>query len=438
MTKQYFEGIEKIQFEGPQSKNALAFKYYDENRVINGTTMKEHLRYAVCYWHTFRGTGGDPFGPGTQVREWLSNEDAMTQAYETMDAAFEFFSKLGVPFWTFHDRDIAPEGSTVEESENNLKDIVAYAKKKQKETGLKLLWGTANLFSNPRFMNGGGTNPDFDVFCYAAAQIKNAIDATNELGGENYVLWGGREGYDILFNTDMKRELTHFADLLKLALAYAKEIGFTGQFLIEPKPMEPSTHQYDFDTATVLAFLREHGLENDIKINMEPNHATLASHTAAHELQVAADAGVLGSVDANRGSAQNGWDTDQFPTNIYDAIELMLVILNDGGFDKGGLNFDAKARRASTDLADIFYGHIGGMDTFARALIIAYEMIKGGELTQLVKERYSSYDSGKGAEFEAGKLSLSDLRDIAASSAEPAQTSGKREYIEILFNDYLK
>lgn len=433
----FFPNIEKIKYEGPKSKNPLAFKYYDENRVINGKTMKEHLRYAVCYWHTFRGLGHDPFGPGTAVRPWLSSDDPMTQAFDTMDAAFEFFTKLGVPFWCFHDRDIAPEGATVEESESNLREVVSYAKKKQDETGMKLLWGTANLFSHPRFMNGGGTNPDFDVFCYAAAQIKNALDATHVLGGENYVFWGGREGYDILFNTDMKRELKHFADLLKLAKAYADEIGFKGQFLIEPKPMEPSTHQYDFDTATVIAFLKEHDIDF-VKINMEPNHATLALHTAAHELQVAADAGLLGSIDANRGNFQNGWDTDQFPTNIYDAVEMMLVVLKDGGFETGGLNFDAKPRRASTDLEDMFYGHIGGMDTFARALIIASEMIEGGELSDIVTKRYSSFDDGKGAEFEAGKLSLTDLRDIAASKgSEPAQTSGQRELIEIIFNDYI-
>ena len=432
----FFPNIEKIKYEGPESKNPLAFKYYDEDRVINGKTMKEHLRYAVCYWHTFRGLGHDPFGPGTAIRPWLASEDPMEQALDTMDAAFEFFTKLGVPFWCFHDRDIAPEGATVEESEANLREIVSYAKKKQDETGMKLLWGTANLFSHPRFMNGGGTNPDFDVFCYAAAQLKNAIDATHALGGENYVFWGGREGYDILFNTDMKRELKHFADLLKLAKAYADEIGFKGQFLIEPKPMEPSTHQYDFDTATVIAFLKEHDIDF-VKINMEPNHATLALHTAAHELQVAADAGLLGSIDANRGNFQNGWDTDQFPTNIYDAVEMMLVVLNDGGFKTGGLNFDAKPRRASTDLEDMFYGHIGGMDTFARALIIASEMIEGGELSDIVKKRYSSFDEGKGAEFEAGKLSLTDLRDIAASKSEPAQTSGQRELIEIIFNDYI-
>jgi xylose isomerase len=433
---EYFKGIGKIPFEGKGSKNSLAFRYYDENQMVGGKSMQDHLRFAVCYWHTFCGTGGDPFGPGTQKLPWLANSNPMAMAYDKQDAAFEFISKLGVPFWCFHDRDMAPEGVSVEESESNLKDLTARAKEKQDATGIKLLWGTANAFSHPRYMNGASTNPNFDVLCHAGAQVKAAMEATKELGGENYVFWGGREGYDSILNTSMKREKAHFAEFLRQCVNHANEIGFTGQFLIEPKPMEPSKHQYDADSATVIGFLREHGLENDFKINHEPNHATLAGHDPAHDLQVASDAGMLGSIDANRGDPQNGWDTDQFPTNLYTAIDVMRIVLAQDGIAPGGLNFDAKTRRNSTDLDDIFHAHIGAMDTFARALLVADAMV-GGPLDQVKKERYASYDSGKGADFEAGKLKLSDLRDLAAAKGEPEQISGKQEYLENVYNTYL-
>jgi xylose isomerase len=434
---EYFPNIDKIQFEGTSSKNPLAFRYYDENKVVAGKTMKEHMRFAVCYWHTFCGTGADPFGPGTQPLPWLEAANPMEQAYQKMDAAFEFFTKLGVPYYCFHDRDMAPEGKNVEESEANLLDLVHRAKAKQDETGMKLLWGTANLFSHPRYMNGGSTNPNFEVLCHGAAQVKAAIDATKFLGGENYVFWGGREGYDSILNTNMKREKAHFAEFLRQCVNYAKEIGFTGQFLIEPKPMEPTKNQYDADSATVIGFLREHGLEDHFKINHEPNHATLAGLDPAHDLQVASDAGMLGSIDANRGDAQNGWDTDQFPTNLYSAVDIMRIVLNQGGLGSGGLNFDAKTRRNSTDLEDIFYGHIGAMDTFARALVIADQINNESDIPKMTAERYSTFDSGKGSEFEAGKLSLTDLRNLAASKPEPKQISGQQELYENIYNIYL-
>ncbi|HEY9489590.1 MAG TPA: xylose isomerase, partial [Chryseosolibacter sp.] len=381
--KEYFKGIGQIKYEGKASDNPLAFKFYDAGKKVGKKTMEEHFRFAIAYWHTFCGTGGDPFGPGTKVFSWSASQDPMQRAYDKMDAAFEFMTKIGAPFYCFHDYDLVEEGPTLKESEERLQKIVAYASKKQKASGAKLLWGTANLFSHPRYMNGAATNPDFEVVCHAGAQVKNALDATIALGGANYVFWGGREGYSTLLNTNMKKEQEHLASFLHLAKDYARANGFKGTFFIEPKPMEPTKHQYDFDSATVLAFLRQFDLMDDFKLNIEVNHATLAHHTFQHELQVAADAGILGSIDANRGDYQNGWDTDQFPNNVYELTEAMLVILEAGGFKTGGVNFDAKTRRNSTDLADIFYAHIGGMDTFARALLTAQAILDDGEYTKL-------------------------------------------------------
>ena len=435
--KEYFPGISKIQYEGPQSNNPLAFKYYDENKVVAGKPMKDHFRFAIAYWHTFCGTGADPFGAGTMPLPWSKNSDAMQAAKDKLDAAFEFISKLGAPFYCFHDRDIAPEGNSIEESEANLKEIVALAKKKQAESGIKLLWGTANLFSHPRYMNGASTNPDFHVLTHGAAQVKAAIDATVELGGENYVFWGGREGYTSLLNTNMKRELEHLGMFLTKSRDYGRKIGFKGSFLIEPKPMEPSTHQYDSDVATVIGFLRKFNLLNDFKLNIENNHATLAQHSFAHELQVAADAGLLGSLDVNQGYPHNGWDTDEFLKNLYDAIEMMLVLLPYGGIGNGGMNFDAKVRRNSTDLEDLFIAHIGSMDTIARGLLIADRILSESNYVKLRTARYASYDSGNGAAFERGELGLEALRDLAVKMGEPKQISGKQELIENLINQYI-
>lgn len=431
--KEYFKGIGQIKYEGPQSKNPLAFKWYDENRVVAGKTMKDHLRFAVAYWHTFCGTGGDPFGPGTQIFPWDSATDVMDAAKERMDAAFEFITKMNIPFYCFHDTDVVGDG-TVFEIEKRLEKMVEYAKQKQAASGVNLLWGTANVFSNPRYMNGASTNPDFNVLTNAAVQVKNAIDATIALGGTGYVFWGGREGYMSLHNTDTKRELAHLGQFLRTARDYGRKAGFKGTFFIEPKPMEPTKHQYDFDAQTVIGFLRANGLENDFKLNVEVNHATLAGHTFAHDLRMAADAGLLGSIDANKGDYQNGWDTDEFPTSIYEITEAMLEILPAGGFSHGGINFDAKTRRNSTDLEDIFIAHIGGMDVFARSLVIADKILTESDYVSRRKNRYASYDSGKGAEFEAGKLSLEDLYKIAAQNGEPAQISGKQELIEQLIN----
>lgn len=435
--KEYFPGISKIQYEGPQSKNPLAFKYYDENKVVAGKPMKDHFRFAIAYWHTFCGAGSDPFGAGTMPLPWMKNSNAMQAAKDKLDAAFEFISKLGAPFYCFHDRDIAPEGNSIEESEANLKEIVALAKKKQAESGVKLLWGTANLFSHPRYMNGASTNPDFHVLTHGAAQVKAAIDATVELGGENYVFWGGREGYTSLLNTNMKRELEHLGMFLTKSRDYGRKIGFKGSFLIEPKPMEPSTHQYDSDVATVIGFLRKFNLLNDFKLNIENNHATLAQHSFAHELQVAADAGLLGSLDVNQGYPHNGWDTDEFLKNLYDAIEMMLVLLPYGGIGNGGMNFDAKVRRNSTDLEDLFIAHIGSMDTIARGLLIADRILSESDYPKLKAARYASYDSGNGAAFERGELGLEALRDLAVKMGEPKQISGKQELIENLINQYI-
>ncbi len=431
--KAYFPGIGKIKFEGPDSQNPLAFKWYDENRVVAGKTMKEHLRFAVAYWHTFCGTGGDPFGPGTQIFPWDDPAELMDRNKARMDAAFEFITKLGVPCYCFHDTDVVGEGS-VFEIEKRLVTMVELAKERQNATGVKLLWGTANVFSNPRYMNGASTNPDFNVLVNAAVQVRNAIDATIALGGTGYVFWGGREGYMSIHNTDMKRELEHMGLFLSAARDYGRKQGFTGTFLVEPKPMEPTKHQYDFDVATVIGFLRKNGLDKDFKLNVEVNHATLAGHTFAHELRVAADAGLLGSIDANKGDYQNGWDTDEFPTNIYEITEAMLEIIQAGGFTRGGINFDAKTRRNSTDLEDIFIAHISGMDVFARGLVVADKILNQSDYLKLRKARYGSYDSGMGAEFEAGKLTLTDLYQIAGEVGEPQQISGKQEMLEQLIS----
>lgn len=435
--REYFPGIGKIPYEGPQSDNPLAFKWYDENRVVAGKTMKEHFRFAVAYWHTFCGTGGDPFGPGTKKFPWDENADAVQRAKDKADAAFEFITKLGVPYYCFHDIDVVDEGNSLAEYESRLQTLTEYLKAKQQASGVKLLWGTANVFSNPRYMNGASTNPDFDAVAYAGAQVKNAIDATIALEGENYVFWGGREGYMSLLNTDMKRELDHLAQFLTVAKDYARKNGFKGTFFIEPKPCEPTKHQYDYDSATVIGFLRHYGLDKDFKLNLEVNHATLAGHTFQHELQVAADNGMLGSMDANRGDYQNGWDTDQFPTNLNELVESLLIVLEAGGFAGGGVNFDAKARRNSTDLIDIFYAHIGGIDAFARALVVADNILQKSGYIKFRKERYASFDSGKGKEFETGKLTLEDLRNYAAQNGEPKQLSGRQEWLENIVNQYI-
>lgn len=433
----YFPGVGQIQFEGPGSDNPLAFKTYDPDRVVAGKTMEEHLRFAVCYWHSFCATGGDPFGPGTRIHPWTVAGDRLANATEKLNAAFEFFTKLNVPYWCFHDFDMAWEGASVAESEKNLKTMVDLAKERQAATGMKLLWGTANVFSNPRYMNGAATNPDFDVLAYAASQVKAALDATVELGGHNYVFWGGREGYACLQNTNTRRELEHFAMFLAKARDYGRSIGFKGTFLIEPKPMEPMKHQYDFDAQTVIGFLRHHGLAGDFKLNIEANHATLAGHTFAHDLRMSADAGLLGSVDANRGDPQNGWDTDQFPSDLYDCVHGMMVVLEAGGIGSGGFNFDAKVRRESINRNDLFIAHIGGMDSFARGLIIADRVLSDRRMAALKDGRYSSFDCGAGKRFENGELDLKALRDHAARQGEPTPISGQQELVENIVNDYI-
>ncbi|NIK07383.1 xylose isomerase [Xanthomonas arboricola] len=434
--KEYFPGIGKIGFEGRDSDNPLAFKVYDANKQIGDKTMAEHLRFAVAYWHSFCGNGADPFGPGTRAYPWDIGNTALDRAEAKADAAFEFFTKLGVPYYCFHDIDLSPDADDIGEYERNLKHMVGIAKQRQADTGVKLLWGTANLFSHPRYMNGASTNPDFNVVARAAVQVKAAIDATVELGGENYVFWGGREGYACLHNTQMKREQDNMARFLTLARDYGRAIGFQGNFLIEPKPMEPMKHQYDFDSATVIGFLRQHGLDQDFKLNIEANHATLSGHSFEHDLQVAADAGLLGSIDANRGNPQNGWDTDQFPTDLYDTVGAMLVVLRQGGLAPGGLNFDAKVRRESSDPQDLFLAHIGGMDAFARGLEVANALLTSSPLEQWRAERYASFDSGAGAEFANGSSTLVDLAQYAAGN-EPKQLSGRQEAYENLINQYL-
>jgi len=437
MSTEYFKGIKKIHYEGPESDNPLAFKYYDENKIVGGKKMKDHLKFAVAYWHSFCNTGNDPFGPGTKIYPWDRRSDPLERAIDKMDAAFEFMSKLGTPYFCFHDFDLVDEGDTLLESDRRLSRMVEYTKGKISQFGIKLLWGTANLFSNPVYMNGAATNPDFSVVAHAGAQLKTALDVNIALNGENYVFWGGREGYMSLLNTDMKREQEHFARFLSMARDYARKQGFKGQFFIEPKPMEPTKHQYDYDASTVIGFLRKYDLMDDFKLNVEVNHATLAGHTFQHELQVAAAEGLLGSIDANRGDYQNGWDTDQFPNNLNELTEAFLIILEAGGFKGGGINFDAKLRRNSTDLVDLFYAHIGGMDTFARALVAADRILNESDYRILREKRYGSFDHGDGKKFEAGKLTLEDLKEIAGSSEKPALVSGRQELYENIVNQYL-
>lgn len=433
----YFKEIGQIKYEGQESDNLLAFRWYDENRIVAGKTLKEHLRFACAYWHSFCGGGSDPFGENTHLFPWNEKTDPVARAKDKMDAAFEFITRMGMPYYCFHDVDLVDYGNDIKENERRLSALVEYAGEKQKQSGVKLLWGTANLFTHRRYMNGAATNPDFHVLTHAAAQVKAALDATITLGGENYVFWGGREGYMSLLNTDMKREREHLAKFLHAAKDYARKNGFKGTFFIEPKPCEPTKHQYDYDVATVIGFLREFDLLDDFKLNIEVNHATLAGHTFQHELQVAADAGLLGSMDANRGDYQNGWDTDQFPNNINDLTEAMLVILEAGGFGGGGINFDAKRRRNSTDPADLFYAHISGMDAMARALIVADKILQDGAYSKMRKERYASFDSGKGKGFEEGELSLEDLRNLAVANGEPDMISGQQELYELIINKFI-
>lgn len=433
----YFDHIPTIQFEGGESDNPLAFKYYDKNRLVAGKTMAEHFKFAMAWWHTLCGTGGDPFGPGTIDFPWDKNGDAIQRAKDKVDAGFEIMDKLGIDYYCFHDVDLVDEGDQgLAEFERRLDTVTDYAKEKMAGTGKKVLWGTANLFSHRRFMNGAATNPDFAVVAHAGAQVKNAIDATIKLGGQNYVFWGGREGYMSLLNTDMGRELDHMARFLHSAKDYARSQGFKGTFFIEPKPMEPSKHQYDFDTATVASFLRQYDLMDDFKVNIEVNHATLAQHTFQHEIAVAGANGILGSIDANRGDYQNGWDTDQFPNNVMEMTEAMLVFLHYGGLQGGGINFDAKRRRNSTDLADIFHAHVGGMDVFARALMAADAILTKSKYTTMREERYRSFDSGDGKAFEDGQLTLQDLHKIAHSQGEIKQRSGQQELFENIVNQY--
>ena len=435
--KEYYKGIGQIKYEGKESDNPFAFKYYNPSQLVAGKTMSEHFKFAVAYWHTFCGVGADPFGPGTQNFPWDQSADPVQAAKDKADAAFEFITKMGFNYFCFHDYDLIQEGPSFLESEKRLSKIVEYIKNKKNKSGVKLLWGTSNCFSNPRYMNGAATNPNFDVVARAGGQVKLALDATMELDGENYVFWGGREGYMSLLNTDMGRELDHMGQFLTMARDYARSKGFKGNFFIEPKPMEPMKHQYDFDSATAIGFLKEYGLDKDFKMNIEVNHATLAQHTMQHELEVAAKAGMLGSIDANRGDYQNGWDTDQFPNNIQETTEAMLVFLKAGGLQGGGINFDAKIRRNSTDLEDIFHAHIGGADTFARALLTADKIISSSPYEKLRKDRYSSFDSGKGADFESGKLELEDLYKIASENGELNLQSGKQELFENIINQYI-
>ena len=434
----YFPEIAKIQYEGPKSRNPLAFRWYNPSEVIEGKTMKEHLRFSIVYWHTMRGTGSDPFGPGTAIRPWDDGSNSVDNALTRVEAAFELFQKLDAPYYAFHDRDVAPEGSSLRETNSNLQKIADSLKAHQQSTGVKLLWGTANMFSNPRFMHGAATTCNAEVFAYAAAQVKKAMEVTKDLGGENYVFWGGREGYQSLYNTDMKRELDHLAKLFHMAVDYAKEIGFKGQFLIEPKPKEPTKHQYDSDAAACLNFLRAYDLLPYFKLNLETNHATLAGHTMMHELDYSGMQDALGSIDANTGDLLLGWDTDQFPTDYYLTAQTMLIILKYGGFKTGGVNFDAKVRRESFEPIDLFHAHVGGMDAFARGLRIAAEIRKEGLIDQFVKNRYRSWDSGIGAEIESGKASLASLEKFMLEKGDASPNeSGRQEMLENIFNLYI-
>lgn len=436
-TKEFFPSVQEIKFEGKESTNPLAFRYYEANRIVMGKPMKEWLRFAMAWWHTLCANGSDPFGGATIHHPWDMGSDAVSRAKYKLDAGFEFMKKVGFEYYCFHDVDLVDAGKSWTEYESNLQGAVEYAKEKQAETGIKLLWGTANVFTHERYMNGASTNPNFDVLACAGTQVKNAIDATIALGGENYVFWGGREGYMSLLNTNMKREKEHLAKFLTMARDYARSQGFKGTFLIEPKPMEPTKHQYDYDTETVIGFIKNYGLENDFKVNIEVNHATLAGHTFEHELQVAVDAGLLGSIDANRGDSQNGWDTDQFPIDYYDLAQAWLVILQGGGLKTGGVNFDAKIRRNSTDAEDLFIAHVSGMDVFAKGLLVAADILEKSDYRKLRTERYASFDAGNGKAFEEGKLTLEDLRKIAHEIGEPVAKSGKQELFEAIVNMYI-
>ncbi|MFQ3341729.1 MAG: xylose isomerase [Flavobacteriaceae bacterium] len=434
---EFYKGIGAIKFEGKESDNPLAFKYYNPDQMVMGKTMRDHFKFAIAYWHTFCGQGTDPFGPGTQQFPWDKPLDPLQRAKDKADAAFEFITKMGFDYFCFHDVDLIDDSNSLLENEKRLQEITAYVTQKKKVSGVKLLWGTANCFSNPVYMNGAATNPDFNVVARAGSQIKMALDTTIALDGENYVFWGGREGYMSLLNTNMGRELDHMGQLLTMARDYARSQGFKGTFFIEPKPMEPMKHQYDFDAATSIGFLREYNLDKDFKLNIEVNHATLASHSFEHELTVAANANMLGSIDANRGDNQNGWDTDQFPVNLYEVTEAMLVFLQSGGLQGGGINFDAKLRRNSTDIDDIFHAHIGGADTFARSLVVAERILNESSYNSLRKDRYSSFDIGKGKDFENGKLKMEDLLKIALSNKSPKRLSGKQELFENIINQYI-
>ena len=436
MVKEYFPQIGKIKFEGTESRNPLAFRYYDADRVVMGKKMSEWLKFAMAWWHTLGADGADQFGPGTKSFPWNADSDPIQAAKDKADAGFEIMQKLGIQYYCFHDVDLVKEADNVAEYERNLQTIVDYLKQKQTETGIRLLWGTANVFGNKRYMNGASTNPEFDVVARAIVQIKNAIDATIQLGGSSYVFWGGREGYMSLLNTDQRREKEHMATMLRMALDYGRAKGFKGTFLIEPKPMEPTKHQYDVDTETVIGFLRAHSLDKDFKINIEVNHATLAGHTFEHELACAVDAGMLGSIDANRGDYQNGWDTDQFPIDNFDLIQAMMQIIRNGGFKDGGTNFDAKTRRNSTDLQDIFIAHIAGMDAMARALLNAADLIQNSPIPQMVRDRYASFDSGLGKKFEDGQMTLEEVYEYGKQVGEPPLKSGQQELYEAIVNMY--
>ncbi|MFN4258520.1 MAG: xylose isomerase [Gemmataceae bacterium] len=435
----FFPDVQRIRYAGPDSTDPLTFRHYHADAVVEGKTMRDQLRFSVAYWHTFRGQGGDPFGPGCAVRPWEDGSDSVDMAIKRVRAAFEFMEKLGVPYYCFHDRDVAPEGKNLKETNANLDKVVAVLKEEQQRTGIKLLWGTANLFSNRRYVHGAATSCNADVFAYAAAQVKKCLEVTKELGGVNYVFWGGREGYSTLYNTDMKRELDHLAKFFHMAVDYKKQIGFTGQFLIEPKPKEPTKHQYDFDAAACIAFLRGYGLDQDFKLNIETNHATLAGHEMMHELAYASAYGMLGSIDANRGDLLLGWDTDQFPTDLYLTTQCMLVILGQGGLAPGGVNFDAKVRRESFEPVDLFHAHIGGMDAFAHGLKIAAQMRKDGLLTEFVQKRYASWDSGIGKQIEDGAVSFADLEKYMLEQGDAsANASGRQEMLENIINRYLR
>ncbi|MEI7684275.1 MAG: xylose isomerase [Planctomycetota bacterium] len=435
----FFPEVQKITYEGPESKNPLAFRHYNPAELVEGKSMKDHLRFAVCYWHTFRGSGSDPFGPGCNVRPWEDGTDSVAMAQKRVQVAFEFIEKLDAPYYCFHDRDVAPEGKNLKETNANLDAVAKVLKGEQERTGIKLLWGTANLFSNKRFMHGAATSCNADVFAYAAAQVKKALEVTKELGGENYVFWGGREGYSNLYNTDLKRELDHLAKFFHLAVDYKKKIGFTGNFLIEPKPKEPTVHQYDFDAANCVAFLRGYGLEKEFKLNVETNHATLAGHTMMHELQYSSINGMLGSIDANRGDLLLGWDTDQFPSDYYLTTQCMLVILGQGGLAPGGVNFDAKVRRESFEPIDLFHAHVGGMDAFAVGLKLAAQIRKDNALKDVVKQRYASWDAGIGAKIESGAVKFEELETYMLDKGDAApNASGRQEMLENLINRYVR